>query len=428
MPQKRDYGMGGLRQLSNGKWEATFRVQSSQGKGRPSKTFPSKADAKRWLGVQRDLVLRGIASGPITLQQHLTDYLEDIKRTKRAATYRLRETHFRLYVLPNAVDHRGRPIKLSELTPDRVRTLLQRLRENGVSESTLASTYAGLSAACSAAVIARRLAFNPVRGVPKPVASPKPQPMYGKEEAYKFLEQARKGPYFALYLLALTSGLREGEMWALRQKDVDLAEATVTIDGTLTTDLQGRLGKTPTKTPLSRRRVAIGEAVRSALAALCTASEAAGYHGELVFTDSTGGPLRKSNFLRRVHKPLLEAAGLPYVTFHRLRHIFTTLAILEGENIAIVSQILGHSSIRTTVDRYGHLQRPEAQRSIAALGDRLYGSTLKLADKLADSTSASVLAGKRRTRTPFMGAGPVVVEVSGLEPLTPYMRSKCSTS
>jgi len=98
-----------------------------------------------------------------------------------------------------------------------------------------------------------------------------------------------------------------------------------------------------------------------------------------VFTNS--GPLRKSNFLRRVHRPLLEEAGLPYLTFHRLRHIFTTPAILAGENIAIVNQGPGPFFDPTTVDRYGHLQSPDAQRSIAALGDRLYGSTLKLADE-----------------------------------------------
>jgi len=77
-------------------------------------------------------------------------------------------------------------------------------------------------------------------------------------------------------------------------------------------------------------------------------------HG-LVFSSMTGTPIRRQNLHRRSFKPLLEEAGLPDIRFHDLRHTFASIALGKGANINTVSKMLGHSSVKVTLDVYGHL-------------------------------------------------------------------------
>jgi integrase len=93
----------------------------------------------------------------------------------------------------------------------------------------------------------------------------------------------------------------------------------------------------------------------------------------LVFTDSEGGPIRKSNLLRRNYKPLLKQAGLPPATrFHDLRHSAATLLLAQGVHPKIVQERLGHSTITLTLDTYSHvlegMQREAATKLDAILG------------------------------------------------------------
>jgi integrase len=265
-------------------------------------------------------------------------------------------------------------------------------------------------------------------GMSPPAVLRKQKVVLSEEEAVRILEQARKGPFYVLYLLALTTGLREGELFALQWCDVNFDNAFLSISATLTEDYERELVRSTPKTKKSQRPAALCEAAIEALLELRRVQLGLGYEGEFVFTDSTGGPLRKSNFIRRIHGPLVAAAELPKVTFHSLRHTFTSQALKDGIPMSVVSQALGHSSIRTTVDLYGHLESPEAQRGIARLGDRLYGSTLKLVGELVVSPSSETLPPKQKAHRSLKNGGPDVVEMRRLELLTPYMRSKCSTS
>jgi len=183
----------------------------------------------------------------------------------------------------------------------------------------------------------------------------------------------------------------------------------------LTEDHNGKLIRSEPKTPKSRRELPIPQIAIEALTALRATQGAGERSSGYLFSDSVGGPIRKSNFITRVQKALMCAIGLPAVTFHALRHTFATRALLEGMPIALLSQMLGHASIKTTVDLYGHLQGREALRSVAVLQDRLYGEPLKL---VADS-SVIPIREKRKTRNPLTGAGFDVVEVRRLELLTP---------
>ena len=90
-----------------------------------------------------------------------------------------------------------------------------------------------------------------------------------------------------------------------------------------------------------------------------------------VFTNSEGGPLRKSGLRRRSFQPLLKKAGLHRIRFHDLRHTAATLALQEGVHPKIVQEMLGHSSISITIDTYSHVL-PSMQKEAAAKMDALF--------------------------------------------------------
>ena len=96
------------------------------------------------------------------------------------------------------------------------------------------------------------------------------------------------------------------------------------------------------------------------------------YPGNLVFTDTKGGPIRKTNLLRRSFRPLLERAGLPRIRFHDLRHTSATLLLAEGVHPKVVQERLGHSNISLTLDTYSHAV-PTMQRDAADRMDDLIG-------------------------------------------------------
>jgi integrase len=179
-------------------------------------------------------------------------------------------------------------------------------------------------------------------------------------------------------VLAVTTGLRQGELFGLRWKDVDLAAGRLSVSHTLTTPKGGRrLG--PPKRNRSRRSVKLTAGATKALTAhrerqleeRVKLAELWQDHG-FVFTTQVGTPLNRHNFFRRCFKPLLEEAGLPRnVRFHDLRHTCATLLLSKNVNPKIVQELLGHANISQTMDTYSHVL-PNMQDQAASAMDDVY--------------------------------------------------------
>ena len=195
------------------------------------------------------------------------------------------------------------------------------------------------------------------------------------EQAKQLIGAARGGRLEALYVLALTTGLRQGELLALRWQDVDLGDGSLRVLGTLYRSSQGLLTIAEPKTAGSRRLVTLGSLAVDSLARhkenqaaqrlLCGARWEE--HG-LVFTNELGRPMGAANLRRRSFEPLLKCAGLPRIRFHDLRHTAATLLLGEGVHPKIVSERLGHSRVGITLDLYSHVT-PTMQREAAAAVD-----------------------------------------------------------
>lgn len=190
------------------------------------------------------------------------------------------------------------------------------------------------------------------------------------------LASAIDSRYGPMVLLGAYGGLRFGEVAALKVSSVDFLRRTVEITATLN-EVQGRMVMGPPKTQRSRRRVALPEFVCVALAAHITRSP--GGQDGMLFTSPEGGPIRRHNWRRRAWKPaVVSSVGEP-CNFHDLRHSSVALLIKAGQHATLIQQRLGHSSIKTTLDVYGHLFPGMDEAAAEALNDAACGVGVGLA-------------------------------------------------
>jgi len=183
--------------------------------------------------------------------------------------------------------------------------------------------------------------------------------------------------------------MRQGEIFAVYWSQVDLEAGKIIVDKSLAADWNGKLVRKTPKTKKSRRTIFLPEVTKIALQRLKRKQLREGHEGPWVFPDSEGHPLRKSNFNRREWKPLFEACGVPYFTFHVTRHTGNSILIDAGENALSVSERMGHEDTRMTFDLYGHLFAGAGREAAASMdrGLKAFGITaeaLKLDDDVQE--------------------------------------------
>jgi integrase len=175
------------------------------------------------------------------------------------------------------------------------------------------------------------------------------------EQVGKLLAAAKDDRLEALYVLAIGSGMRLGELFGLQWRNVNLNAGTCSVCHSLT-ELGGKLTLSEPKTAKGRRLVTLPRRVIDALIDHRKKMVALGFAGvPFVFCNSVGGPLRRSHFHRNEFKPLLKRAGLPDIRFHDLRHTSATLLLAQGVHPKVVQERLGHSQISVTLDTYSHV-------------------------------------------------------------------------
>ncbi len=221
------------------------------------------------------------------------------------------------------------------------------------------------------------IARNPTEAVDAPCPRLKEISVFTVEEAQRFLEAAKGDRLHALYVLALMTGMRQGELLGLRWQDIDLSAGSLSVRRTLVRTSQGWSWADP-KTAKGRRTIALPdlavEALRQHRVRQLEERLRAGALWadiDLVFPNQTGKPLERQNVVKRSFRPLLIRAGMPSSRFHDLRHSAATLLLSLGEHPKVVQERLGHSTIGVTMDTYSHVL-PDMQRKAAAKLDALF--------------------------------------------------------
>jgi integrase len=201
------------------------------------------------------------------------------------------------------------------------------------------------------------------------------------EQSKALLAAAHGDRFEALYHIALTTGARQGEILGLRWRDVSLESASVQIQGTLARTTEGFAVAEP-KTRQSGRSVLLTATTIDALRRhrvrqneeRLAVGRAWDDSWGLVFPNEIGRPVEAGNLLRRSFWPLLLKAGLPRMRFHDLRHSAATLLLSRNVHPKIVSEMLRHSQISVTLDRYSHVA-PTMQRAATEAMEAMLGGS-----------------------------------------------------
>jgi integrase len=198
-------------------------------------------------------------------------------------------------------------------------------------------------------------------GIKAPSSKKKEINPLSPDEARTFLETAHGDRFEALYVLAVTAGLREGELLGLTWDDLDLDSRTLSVRRTLSEARSGRFFEAP-KNGKGRSIRLTNQAVEALRSHRKRQSEerqrlrTLWQDNGLVFPSQKGTPMNAKNLTARSFKPLLERAGLPRaVRLHDLRHTCATLLLSRSVHPKIVQELLGHATIAITLDTYSHV-------------------------------------------------------------------------
>jgi integrase len=307
--------------------------------------------------------------------EFLDKWLSDcVRDSVRQSTFDRDSYLIRVHVKPTL----GR-IKLSKLSPVHIQGFYRDRLDAGLSASTVNKMHTVLHKALSQAMRWSLIPRNPTEAVKAPRPAPQEMRPLSPEEARKFLEAARGDRLEALYILAITTGMRRGELLGLKWSDVDLENASVSIRRTLTRIDNGkRVVLGDVKTKKSRRTIRLTpqavEALREHLRRQMEDIERLGdlYKDQgIVFTTNTGGPINPSNLRQRSLTPLLKRAGLPHIRFHDLRHTCATLLLSKNVHPKFVQELLGHATIAITLDTYSHVLPGMGDQTAHAMQDAL---------------------------------------------------------
>lgn len=186
--------------------------------------------------------------------------------------------------------------------------------------------------------------------------------VFSSEQAQQFLEVAKGDPLEALYVVALTTGMRQGELLALKWDDIDFSHGKLQVQRTIARITNKGFTISEPKTPKSRRSINLTPlAIESLKQHRIRQHEhrlLAGPEWDeqgWVFANALGRPIEAGNMMRRSFLPLLAKAELPKIRFHDLRHSTATLLLSMGTHPKIVQELLGHSQISMTLDTYSHV-------------------------------------------------------------------------
>jgi len=321
-------------------WRDEYRRQRKR-------SFRLKADAQRFLRETERALDLGLVADPAAANIGFEEYVDiwlanaDHLRPKTASDY---ASIIRNHLVPALGS-----IPLGRIRPQHGTDLVGTLRERGLAGSTINKVIRLANTVLNAAVAEQRLQTNPFAHVKRPPEERRELRILTPAELSSLLGHLDEH-YRCFVLTAAVTGLRFGELAGLRPQNIDLERCRILVVEQLTKGPSGPV-RGPLKTRASQRSVAIPDQLATELKRQLDHRSTDGY----AFPSRHGTPVRHSNFLRRHWAPAVRDAGLGRVRFHDLRHAAATWAISVGAPATLVQKRLGHASVVTTLQTYGHL-------------------------------------------------------------------------
>ena len=340
-------------------WQATLIAPT----GVTTRTFSDLDYAINWLDRGKVMISLGTWVDPslelLTFEKYATLW-RSTKGGISGKTLGTYDSQLRLHLIPHFGDK-----PLTAINTALIRKWVSKLAENKTGATTIRQSYRLLRQIMESAFLEERISRNPCAGIKLPkIVTAEKRGLSREELTALALECGQYGP---LIMFLGSTGLRIGEALALRVGDVDKDNSTVTVERSWTKDATGRsvLG-TSTKTGASRV-VPIASEILESLGPFFESKSGQDW----LFIGPRGKVMDYDWLRQRIFMPAVKKLGLTGVTIHSLRHTCASLLIRLGAPITTVSYILGHASVKMTLDIYGHYYEDDTAMWINQLNSHL---------------------------------------------------------
>lgn len=360
---------GSVYQLPNKKW----RAQIYHNGQRISKNNNTKAEALEWVRSMKAQLDKGhdYKGSTTTLREYLSGWLENRSLTLRPKTVHQYAANIKKHILPVMGDN-----KLKDLSLIQIELYYADLLKKGLGPRTVRIIHNILHSALDKAVRYGLIFFNPTQGATLPRYSHEEMTVLDTYQVTTFLIAARASPHYALFHLAITTGMRMGELFGLKWSDIQWNAGVIHVQRQKQyVPGQGCCFVEP-KTKAGRRSIKLGDGALDVLHQHKETLEAQKSrlgdrwkNLDLVFPSSVGTPGDASNIRLDLIR-ILDMAGLPRMRFHDLRHTAASLLLNHKVPVIVVSSMLGHSKPSVTLDIYAHVFH-DMQGEAAIIMDKL---------------------------------------------------------
>lgn len=370
---RRGHGEGAIYwRESRKRWIAELLLEDGKSKYFSGKTY---AEAQRQLNRAKLEQQEGkLATGPKqTVNVYLPRWLEEVAKPNiELNTY----ARYRILVYKHILPAFGN-VQLQKITPLQLQSFYASKTQEGLKPGTVRMLHSLLHSAFDNAVRWGLMSRNICDLVTKPRLMPREEQVLTEEQARTLIETARGHRLEALLIVAVTTGMRHGELLGLKWQDIDFEKHSVQVRRSVSFLARHGYREKEPKTEKGRRTISLPKVVMDALKEhrehQIEGKKKAGarwHELDLVFCNADGYYMHSNN-LRHIFRVLLKDAGLPTMRIHDLRHSAATILLKMGVPPHVVQEILGHSHINITLGIYGHVL-PGQQRDAMGEWDDLF--------------------------------------------------------
>lgn len=364
MSQRRGKSEGTIFRRANGSW----RAQVTVGGKRLSFTGLTQTECRQWIRETHQKIQKGLsyANSKITFAEFLEDWLQSIQVSLRPGTLKQYRQVVQHYIAPDLG-----LVKVVELRAEQIQHLYGGLVGMGKGRRTVQVVHAVIHRSLNQAIRLGVLSMNPASSTTPPKPEQIEMKVLDEGQVQKLLiaAEAKGFRFLAFYYLAISVGMRQGELLGLKWEDIDFRKQTIKVVRQSKQVHGGGFEFTQPKTKSGNRTIAFGPETanilkRHYLEQLDDRKETgeAWKDYDLVFPSVVGSPQNPTNVVRSF-KLLISALGLPKIRFHDLRHTAASLMLNNGVDVLVVSRRLGHSKPSVTLDIYGHLISRSQERA-----------------------------------------------------------------